>query len=330
MNDATARFAIVRQELPVEFRDVDLVESWSNDVWVNEELALRVCWQGDRERHLREHELLAALPDSVPHASVVASGRIANLAWMLLRRIPGERLDLVWSTLSMEARRDAVEALGHVLRNLHEWAPPLDIRKKLLQSTQTVPGSREAVVGSTIVPLPLERVGVLLDCFAGTPGMSKELLRRVRRRIDSLGSVVVAAEFRDGHVVHGDAHFANALWFEGRLVALLDFEWARIGPSDLELEAACRDDPNIEGATDLGPIRDSDVPMLVWLRVGYPELFGGENLTERLWLYDLCYQVRRLSLTGVISLDQLQLKRLNILADRPRVKFARGTARMNN
>ena len=145
----------------------------------------------------------------------------------------------------------------------------------------------------------------------------------MRKRIDILGSVVSASEFQDGPVVHGDAHFANALWFEGRLVALLDFEWARIGPSDLELEAACREDPIIEDAAESGPILASEVPMLVWLRSGYPELFIRGDLTERLWLYELCYQVRRLSTStyGVISLDQSQLKRLNILAAGPRVRF---------
>lgn len=321
MNDAISRFAIVRQHLPIEFRDSALVESWSNDIWVNEELVLRVCWQGDRDRLLREHELLEALPVSVPHASVVASGRIADLTWMLLQRIRGERLDLVWPSLSTDTRRDAVVGLGNVLSNLHDWVPPLNIRKMLLHSTLRVPASRNGVVGSTIVPLPLERVALLLDCLEGLPGMSEELLRTVRMRIDSLGSVFSASELEDGLVVHGDAHFANVLWFEGRLVALLDFEWARIGPSDLELEAACREDPIIEDAAESGPIPASEVPMLVWLRAGYPDLFIREDLTERLWLYDLCYQVRRLSAPGIISLDQLQLKRLNILAARPRVRF---------
>jgi scyllo-inosamine 4-kinase len=323
MNDANARFAIVRQHLPVEFCDSVHVESWSNDTWVNEDLVLRVCWRGDRERLLLEHELLVALPVSVPHASPVASGRIADLTWMLLRRIQGERLDLAWPSFSKDAHRDAVVDLANVLSNLHDWVPPLNVREMLLQPTMTLPATRDAIVGSTIVPLPLERVAFLLDCLEGFPGMSEELLRTVRKRIDILGSVVSASEFQDGPVVHGDAHFANALWFEGRLVALLDFEWARIGPSDLELEAACREDPIIEDAAESGPILASEVPMLVWLRSGYPELFIRGDLTERLWLYELCYQVRRLSTStyGVISLDQSQLKRLNILAAGPRVRF---------
>jgi hypothetical protein len=322
MNDAISRFHIVRQCLPVAFRDPVFVESWSNDVWVTKEFVLRVCWRGECERLLREHELLTALPVSVPHASVVASGRIESLTWMLLRRIKGERFDLVWPRLSTDARRDAVMDLGDVLRSLHEWVPPTGIRALLANATQTVPESRDGVIGSTIVPLPLERVSLLLDSFEDVPDIGDDLLRRVRMRIDNLRTVVSTSEFLGGLVVHGDAHLANALWFEGSLVALLDFEWARIGPPDLELEAACREDPVIEGTAELWPIPESVVPMLVWLRAGYPELFNREDLTERLWLYDLCYQVRRLSISGINSFDRVQLNRLNLLVDGPRVQFA--------
>ena len=78
----------------------------------------------------------------------------------------------------------------------------------------------------------------------------------------------------------------------------------------------------IEAASTLGPILASDVPMLSWLREGYPALFDRDGLTERLWLYDLCYQVRRLSIAGVVALEPLQLNRLRRLADQPRLLFA--------
>jgi hypothetical protein len=65
-----------------------------------------------------------------------------------------------------------------------------------------------------------------------------------------------------------------------------------------------------------------DVPVLGWLRAGYPGLFEHENLTERLWLYELCHQVRQLCAPGVTSVGAASLGRLATLADRPRVRFA--------
>src|ERR1022692_3769844 len=93
-------------------------------------------------------------------------------------------------------------------------------------------------------------------------------------------------------------------------------------PPDLELEAACRDDPDIEAQGRHGSCAAGDVPVLAWLRAGYPGLFEHENLTARLWLYELCHQVRQLCAPGVTSADAVRLERLAILADRPRVRFA--------
>jgi hygromycin-B 7''-O-kinase len=111
------------------------------------------------------------------------------------------------------------------------------------------------------------------------------------------------------------------MWHDGRLAALLDFEWARIGPSDLELEAVCRDNPDLEAQARHGPCAAADVPVLASLRAGYPGLFVRANLTERVWLYELAYQVRQLCAPGVTSVDPGRLERLAILADRPRVRF---------
>jgi hypothetical protein len=93
-------------------------------------------------------------------------------------------------------------------------------------------------------------------------------------------------------------------------------------PPDLELEAVCRDDPDIEARARHGSCAAADVPVLTWLRAGYPGLFEHEHLTERLWLYELCYQVRQLCAPGVTSAGAARPGRLAILADRPRVRFA--------
>jgi aminoglycoside phosphotransferase (APT) family kinase protein len=200
--------------------------------------------------------------------------------------------------------------------------PPPGVREMIKRASAAVRATREAIGGSAIVPLPVTCLSPLLDWIDQLPGMDAGLARRVRDRLAALRTVISDRELTDGVIVHADAHLANVLWHEGRLAALLDFEWARIGPPDLELEAACRDDPDIEAQARHEPCAASDVPVLAWLRAGYPSLFDREDLTERLWLYELCYQVRQLCAPDVTSVDAFRLERLAILADRPRVRFA--------
>jgi Phosphotransferase enzyme family len=114
---------------------------------------------------------------------------------------------------------------------------------------------RDAVGGSAIVPLPVACLSSLLDWIDQLPGMDAGLARRVRGRLGEPRTVISDTELTGGVVVHADAHRANVLWHEGRLAALLDFEWARIGPPDLELEAACRDDPDIEALGQVWLVR---------------------------------------------------------------------------
>lgn len=322
MNDSAGRLAIVRRAVPLELDGAVLAESWSNDTWVTDSLVLRVCWRGDRARLLREHALLASLPASVPHAEVLGAGQAGDLTWMALRRMAGERLDLAWPGLSGNQRQQAVSSLGATLGALHSWRPPPGVRQLIGGASASVRATREAIVGSAIVPLPVPRLFPLLDWIDQLPGMDPRLARRARSRLGQLRAVISSREFADGVVVHADAHLANVLWHQERVVGLLDFEWARIGPPDLELEAACRDDPDIEAGARSGSCAADDVPILTWLRAGYPELFHRQDLTERLWLYELSGEIRRICTTDATSAGALQLERLAILADRPRVRFS--------
>ncbi len=89
------------------------------------------------------------------------------------------------------------------------------------------------------------------------------------------------------HIIHGDAVFGNMIVHEGQIKALLDFEWARKGPRDLELMSVIR---MLEDARIL---RGSSIPPVMrWLREDYPKLFEAPDLDRRLWLYALAYTVR--------------------------------------
>jgi Phosphotransferase enzyme family len=82
-------------------------------------------------------------------------------------------------------------------------------------------------------------------------------------------------------VVHGDAGTASLLWHQGRIVALLDFEFVRWGPRDLEL------------APFIG-FMEGRSTVLAWLEEDYPRLFAAPDLVRRLWLYQLAGTLRGL------------------------------------
>jgi aminoglycoside phosphotransferase (APT) family kinase protein len=329
VNDPAARLAVVERAVPARLAGAALVESWSNDTWVADTAVLRVCWRGDRRRMLRERAVLAALPASVPHAEVLDAGETGGLTWLLLRRIPGERLDLAWPSLPARHRSVALASLGEALAALHEWAPPPAVRDLLAAADAVNAGAQgtsavaSRIVGSAIVPLPAARLWPLLDLAGGLPGMDPAVLVDARARIERLLPAAADAEFTGGGVVHADAHLANALWHDGRMSALLDFEWARLGPPDLELEAVCRDEPDLETLAEHRTCDAAQVPVLAGLQAGYPGLFQRADLTQRLWLYELCYQVRSLHATndGVTPMGGQALARLHSLARRPRVRF---------
>ena len=314
--DPVDRLAGLRGVVPFSIDDAVLVESWSNDTWLTDDAVLRVCWRGDRDRLDRERQLLRALPGSLPHASVLSSGTWEDGTWIVLRRIPGERLDLVWPTLSLDQQRRATRRMGEILRSLHQWAPSPKIRGLLSSSTSITNKSPAEIAGSVLVPWPQDRLSPLLD-------WSEELLRghadlhdALRRRSAELGPVAPEAEFERGTVVHGDAHTANVLCDGAEIVALLDFEWARLGPPDLELEAICRDD-----CIDDRGVLATEVFSLTSLRDSYPELFEREHLTERLWLYQLCAELRSLCVWADEGVNDRRVSRLRSIAAHPWVRF---------
>ena len=100
---------------------------------------------------------------------------------------------------------------------MHKW---------LRQAPLTPHITPEDIVEAGIVPLPVWRLLPLLGWLEEQPGVDSDLAGRMQARIGELRPLVSDAEFGDGVVVHGDASLANVLWHQGRLVALLDLEWA--------------------------------------------------------------------------------------------------------
>lgn len=88
------------------------------------------------------------------------------------------------------------------------------------------------------------------------------------------------------------------LWDGDRITAVLDFEFARSGLADLDLDVLLRFvalphlhvAPDYELETRAGGY--ADAPW--WLAEDYPELFGHPHQFERVRLYSLAWDVREL------------------------------------
>jgi aminoglycoside phosphotransferase (APT) family kinase protein len=188
--------------------------------------------------------------------------------------------------MSEDERRAAVSELAAILQCLHRFECP--------------------------EPLPAIDAPQILTCEEGA--------RSIERIIDALSEAqelafvdpvtIMAAKalvrdiapsfgtFDAPTFVHGDLHFENVLWDGEHISALLDFEFARAAPPDLDLDVLLRfcAYPFMHVAEDyehLTHTKDYDaVPW--WLAEDYPELFGAPKALERMRMYSIAYDVRDL------------------------------------
>jgi Ser/Thr protein kinase RdoA (MazF antagonist) len=184
-------------------------------------------------------------------------------------------------------RRLAVRQLTHMLRALHQTScplsiPPVDFAPQMLT---TAPGVSR--VGTLLVALDKVRSFAHVD-----PELIASLITYVKAVADVLEPYSVAT------FVHGDLTFENVLWDGDQIAALIDFEWARGAPSDLELDVLLRfcAYPFLHVAADYEKDTKAedydDVPF--WIQEDYPALFEWPRALDRLRLYSIAYDVRDL------------------------------------
>jgi aminoglycoside phosphotransferase (APT) family kinase protein len=250
----------------------------SNDAWKIDELVLRICWRGDRTRLRREALILEHLPDEVPHVRLVAAGVNDDLTWTLTHWVPGTMLSHGWPDLDRTQQRTAAEQLGHALRALHAWEPSPEVRAAL--AARPAQPDTSDVIGADLNPLPVDRALRLVEPATHLENVDQQLVVQLGEEIKRLRPIDPLRNPSDGVVVHGDAHLNNVIWDGVRLVALLDYEWVRLGPPDLELQPLLvSDDANalIRSVVD-----------------AYPGTAAHPRFVERLWLYDLSATLRDL------------------------------------
>jgi aminoglycoside phosphotransferase len=204
--------------------DESRLDGASNDTWLLGEQVLRVCWRGDLDRLAREAALLSALPAEFPAPRPLACGRDDELSWLLMPRLPGKSLADAWSTTEPGELRGHVRELGELVRALHAWQPPLELRGMLEAAAPSDADDALTITGKRLVPLARRQQLRLIDYVRTMPFAPGDLLDAT---VDRLPAQLPA---EPNVLLHGDVTPGNVLVHEGRISGLLDWEWAGFGP----------------------------------------------------------------------------------------------------
>ncbi len=264
---------------------LERASSVTNEVWLSPTHVVRVNRSHDN-RLAREAIIAEALPAAVGYPTVVAHGRRQGEDWLVAERVPGTPLAHHWPDMPLEERRSAVAQLAKRLVALHATPAPLGL-PPIVGAPQLLEVGSEDPTGPVVAAL--ERASRLdfVDRL-----MILEAIALVERAAPAL------VPFDATTLVHGDVTFENVLWHEGEVTALLDVEWSRPGPSDLDLDIVlrCCAYPKLHVAEQFEARTSAadyvEVPK--WLAESYPRLFAYPEQRERLRVFCIAYEVREL------------------------------------
>jgi aminoglycoside phosphotransferase len=281
---ARARRALEEAGLPVDL-PLERASSVTNEVWLSDHFVVRINRQPN-QRLRREAALGPLLPAEVGYPVIEAYGGQLGADWLIVRRVPGRPLSRCWPGMTRDERRRSVGQLADKLRALHRFRCPDDV-PQVDAAPQLLRGDTFRAVDPLLVAL--DRVEQLEFVDPGFIGSVRELV---------LGTCSVVEPFDQQSFVHGDLTFENVLWDGYAVTAILDMEWSRPAPADVDLDVFLRftSFPYLHVAEDYEDqtraIDYAEVPY--WMAEDYPELFGFPHQFERLRLYSIAYDVREL------------------------------------
>lgn len=264
---------------------LERMSSVTNEVWRTPDFIIRVNRKPDG-RLRREAFLSRHLPADISYPEVMAVSSSRDSDWVITKRIPGRPLSRAWPSMADAQRRKAIEQIGSMLQSLHQTEFPTNIAM-LVEPPQLIdPGFHN----------PTARLDAALVKLRKLANVDVELVEAIARQIRTLAPALQGVDAST--FVHGDLTFENVMWDGSKVSALIDFEWSRPGPADLDLDILLRLSayPFLHVAEDYEHetlAADYEcIPKI--LEACYPELWDCEGVVDRLVLYAIAYDVRAL------------------------------------
>jgi len=247
---------------------------------VDEKYVLRIGAREDAlQRLTRETELLRRLENKIPVPKILAFNQQDEFTYQIQQYLPGQKLLSVWKDLRPEAQENLAAELAGYLKILHSIPPPSP-------GFASQDGQRYEAWGNLIsvrFKNTLEEINRLN--IQMVPGYIELAVNYFEENKQVLEESVPA-------LIHGDLTMVNTLVDQGKISAILDFEYSMQAPIDYELlliEAFCLY-PNdwAEEINEAYCTADfaSFIPLL---RRHYSEPFEIPHLRTRVNLYQLVY-----------------------------------------
>jgi hygromycin-B 7''-O-kinase len=284
LDEVRARAALRSAGLPSSV-PLSRASSVTNEVWLADRWVVRVN-RSPNQRLRREAALAEQLPVEVGYPPIVSYGGELGADWLILERQPGQPLARSWPVMSPYDRRNAIRHFAEKLKAVHRSPAPKDLPF----------ADNPPLMGGEAEGQPAERLLLALERLREQQHMDQRLIDDAVQLVEETSDAL--EPWSSDTLVHGDLTFENVMWDGSRVTAILDFEWARGGPPDLDLDVFLRfcAFPFLHVADDLVAVtheRDyAKVPW--WLAEEYPQLFEVPRLYDRLRIYSIAFDVHDL------------------------------------
>jgi aminoglycoside phosphotransferase (APT) family kinase protein len=224
-----------------------------------------------------EAELLHSLAGEIPVAKIYAFGTHAGVAYQVQQHLPGEKLYLVWKDLSPTVQEDIAAELAQAMQQLHRRPAPFI--GAVMDGAGAYTSWAEYLTHDFAQTLA-DYQALGLSIAPGYRQLAEEYFAKNAPLLEPGAATLT----------HADLSLVNLLVHQGRLSAILDFEYAVYAPPDydlLVLEAFCLY-PNDWAEEEHEHFNTADFANLIpLLRKHYPDLFAIPNLRERVNLYHI-------------------------------------------
>lgn len=212
--------AKIFQQYGLKFEAAKRAGGWTNGVWINGDLVLRLAFTQGSDRIRREIQLSQMLPTEVGYPVNIANGVFDGYEWSISRRIEGINLSDAWPQLTWVERALAVKQIWEIMQAVHS----MDVEKvKALSLKNPWYSTLDA---DTI----LSRFAYYIDKGIFSVKQADVLKNILEDFFDKLSSASVVLN-------HGDITMDNILWSEGKIVSLMDFEHSVINSAGIDLNS---------------------------------------------------------------------------------------------